>query len=1618
MSPHSYMMPDSRKATEMEPTPENIIRPQTSAPSLKVLSNRPASFRSTNSRSGAYRHALLKSEASRQQSTERDLPVPPVLTQVDTLASPAQDFKRDLRFSNVPVPRRHSSEDLLAVQDSPTMGKDTALRPEIVCTDSDLHSPSSHSMVNHPVLVKGDVSCDEDITVDQDSPTEAPNRRRISPEDLSDAILTGRNYRTLTGGDLCEVIVDVTEHIHGAIALRSSYFPNETHEGHVWVEKVQSYHGSPSDPLTSNGDVHSIPRCFIHPNAEQNIPLQAEETSKAASYWGFLPTFGEKKQEPQVINDESDKIPVEDGQEAQGLTNSGMKPLAALSSGNISHSTPSRKNQESPQRVATKSHDLVQPESPASIASIPGNPHRMRNGDTTSPSTTVKQENAPQGEVSTTPEPARRSFTVNVLQERLQALQLERGDPRRSTICVSPPSRSDQKSPGNALPQPIRRFIPEGLDTKRTLQWLREQLKNANSRGPKLTKRPMKLHPRHQDHGHSRDDLGLALASRVTTFSDKDAADVGAMQEAMQNLEQILSEALDIANEVAERDEDGQVDDGHLHQRSESMSEVFHDAPSVHESVASDSNTDYDGDLTGALMEPTIAHAKECPALFVGAVQELSHGCEASPLGSVKRHGLDTPDMRSGNVRGPALPDRGSSLRARKHVGKRLVRQEGHRSDSPFLPMPPPDNQLRRDCAYPAPHAYDEDDPSTIREPHTSGNVPNSREVREYIRVFHQPPIVPRDSSKNLREAANNYHVPKSDRKGEYHTKHYRDVDGCSLDGGASDEVVDFLETPQIGRTVTGALKPPKQSRMAAAASHSGAHHHEEAAKRAHDLKKISLRGRSHVSIKDVSRFSLMKLRRRQTIARNWSPVRKRFVAAVACISTALIGVLIGIYAGLVPSIQYYIADFDHYAILGNVGLYLGMAIPTLFCWPLPLLHGRKPYILSSLAIAMPLLFPQAITVSAPRSPYTSAWRWALLLPRALMGVSLGFASMNFHSILTDLFGASLMSRNPHQEVVDEYDVRRHGGGLGVWLGIWTWCFIGSLGVGFLVGAVIIDNLPPSWGLYISIILIAVVLILNVLTPEVRRSAWRRSVAEVRVGSQVSRRVGRGEIMMSRVKDGPKWWGQEVYHGVALSLEMLRQPGFAVIALYSAWIYAQVVLIIVLLGSLTSRYYRFRASFVGAAVSSVAIGALAAVPFQKANLFSRSRYKPQTSSGQSLDQTVTWTSHLVRRVIFTIILPIAGVMVTAGYAIIHGLGFVFAAGATGIGGMAQRTLGQRAATAVVASILFVMTVLLLAVLVRFRKTEIIPRSRSMEMDKWTSARRDSMRRRASAIAAAKVSGQKDLTDIPEEDVGWRPLIIGNPSEKHRRMNFLELGSLTRWSEIRKKNRLIDQGTHLNRTALEMARSELGQMGQDVLDDLHRGRAKVGEIVRKVSKRSLRSKRSYASSDDEQTGPRNESRDVASTGTGLGHGANHNPNHNPTYPADVFIERECVMGQTVPEEAEESSSVEGGGTADDEYLRRGSRDHTSHMVSKVRPYTGFAQQEVRGGRLPSQDYVVDTDVARRGHASHTQPKVQPADPDGLRLREAHGAHMESKVKPADLEDETSEGGQVSLHKKSR
>ncbi|KAI1428638.1 hypothetical protein F5Y12DRAFT_676675 [Xylaria sp. FL1777] len=1283
------------------------LRPSGSNPSLRPISNGTGSTRSTASHLGSYRHALLKSNSQRQQPIKKNLPVPPVLTDgqstpiVQCVIPPESTTPTRGQIGNSNPPIKLVVPDPANID----LGEVTGDR---------IHSSSDG--YDHfrtwrlPVSKVRPAVYDIEGGAELDTQDEHPSVNPIPSEGYS--------------------VDDHFKHSHASTPKVRPFMESS------FIDAFRPQEGS-EDTEQASGTGLTGPSRF----------QRGEEPHKIAMYWGFLPRFREKRsKERPTITRQKDEQPA--------------------------HS--SCAGPPYPSQVSQKSLISVQPENTESYP---------------------KQENFRQDKTS--------NSDSGVSKDHREGQNDSRNSGRRSGRSIAVNSPAPFPSPGHTSVNKEREsHLPQAPATSRTAGWLRRLLGYSEADSPTLTKLPEKSPPQQMSH----DDVG-SIASRVTTYSFENASDRKAMNNAMNSMEKILKEALSLVDEAGKR-EYGHVDDGNLPLKP--PSEISIRTPSVDEGIRRGSS-EYGGVVIVTPLPSTI-----------GAVSNIGGGSKASPLEAVKRPGLVKSIKRDGKILRPSFLKRmrktTSNIQSRHHAV----------DDDCVLPMPTPDPPIRQDCAYPGPC---EDDPKGgIILP--SGEVPISREVREYIQIFHQPPICTRGSSKIPYEPkGSTCDDPDSGQANRLSEIRHQDMSVCSLDGGTSDEAIDFSTQYSTGEkrysrfpNFRGPSRRAKDEKPAKDSDNSR-RRRIIPTKHDHELRNVSLRNRSHVSIGEGERFSLTKSARRQpTIARDWSPARKRFVASVACISTALIGVLVGIYAGLVPSIQYYIADFHHYTILGNVGLYLGMALPNFFLWPLPLLHGRKPYIVGGLCIAMPLLFPQAIAISTQRSPTTPVWRVALLLSRALMGFALGFAKMNFHSMLTDLFGASLMSNVPHQEVVDEYDVRRHGGGLGVWLGIWTWCFIGSISVGFVVGAVVIQHLQPSWGLYISIIIIAAVLLLNVLCPEVRRSAWRRSVAEVRMGETVSRRLARGEVMMHRVQTGPRWWGQEIYHGVALSLEMLRQPGFTIMAVYSAWIYAQIILIIVLLGSLTSKSYRFRSPYVGAVVSSVAIGSFLAIPFQKANIFSRARNMSPMSNKTTFDKKITWSSHLVRRAIFTLILPIAGIVytvvstgppvhvffpsffaaligflsclaisecngmlmenwdcsdlqpgmtgrsksskdshkrtnyssfprATAGWNFIQSLGFIFAAGATGLGGSVTRRLGQRTATGIVAGILFILTLLLLGTFIRFKRVQIIPDCTCSEMDRWTKERRVSLHNWAAAMAAAKEKGKKELNEIPEDDVG-------------------------------------------------------------------------------------------------------------------------------------------------------------------------------------------------------------------------------------------------------------------------
>jgi hypothetical protein len=115
--------------------------------------------------------------------------------------------------------------------------------------------------------------------------------------------------------------------------------------------------------------------------------------------------------------------------------------------------------------------------------------------------------------------------------------------------------------------------------------------------------------------------------------------------------------------------------------------------------------------------------------------------------------------------------------------------------------------------------------------------------------------------------------------------------------------------------------------------------------------------------------------------------------------------------------------------------------------------------------------------------------------------------------------------------------------------------------------------------------------------------------------------------------------------------------------------------------------------------------------------------------------------------------------ISAGIAVTHSLKFIFGAVATAICGRVERRYGGMRSAGIVAGVLMLLTILLTVVLVPYKSVQMIP------------ARHDRSRGRTKS--------------------GWEPLIIGNPSGTTRKLSILGLGRLTRWSEIRRRNRLED-----------------------------------------------------------------------------------------------------------------------------------------------------------------------------------------------------------------------------------
>ena len=115
--------------------------------------------------------------------------------------------------------------------------------------------------------------------------------------------------------------------------------------------------------------------------------------------------------------------------------------------------------------------------------------------------------------------------------------------------------------------------------------------------------------------------------------------------------------------------------------------------------------------------------------------------------------------------------------------------------------------------------------------------------------------------------------------------------------------------------------------------------------------------------------------------------------------------------------------------------------------------------------------------------------------------------------------------------------------------------------------------------------------------------------------------------------------------------------------------------------------------------------------------------------------------------------------VCAAFAVMQTVGYVLAAAATALTGSIDRHEGTVWATTGVAIISFGLTLLLTIVLLKWKKLQMIP------------------------------DGPETFDQLRRVSTSWTPITIGRGRSKFRRLNILEMGRMTRYTEIRRRNRL-------------------------------------------------------------------------------------------------------------------------------------------------------------------------------------------------------------------------------------
>ncbi|KAI9785996.1 MAG: hypothetical protein M1839_008262 [Geoglossum umbratile] len=283
-------------------------------------------------------------------------------------------------------------------------------------------------------------------------------------------------------------------------------------------------------------------------------------------------------------------------------------------------------------------------------------------------------------------------------------------------------------------------------------------------------------------------------------------------------------------------------------------------------------------DATEKLVSPSDYHAALEPV-------ETSPPCDGSNATSASNEWL--PALRQGSQQHIRRSETGIlSNGSYQYTPPRFYggeEQNPHQGPGQNLDSPHPINEVSRSQHATPQKPYVVRSPLkeavglVIRDNRTTPNFPSRDDIRRHIKQYNSPPIQPRHSSSGLRQSAD----PRNGGAASHGTVGFssrkrRRPSGHVLGG--------HHEYPSYSNPTGGTPSGDGQRGEVGGSGEGGI------------ARKFSLSSRRHISLRGGRHFSLRRSHRRQPISRDWSTMKKRFTAAVSCISTALVGVIVGVY--------------------------------------------------------------------------------------------------------------------------------------------------------------------------------------------------------------------------------------------------------------------------------------------------------------------------------------------------------------------------------------------------------------------------------------------------------------------------------------------------------------------------------------------------------------------------------------------------------------------------------------------------------------------------------------------------------------------------------------------------